>query len=89
MIHERLRRRHRLAVDAVASVLGQTPTTTGLHVAAAVAGAVGADRQLFLGASNPIRDVSLAGPGFINLSVTDDYLAQAMNRVADISKLAT
>ncbi|HNP56886.1 MAG TPA: 2-succinyl-5-enolpyruvyl-6-hydroxy-3-cyclohexene-1-carboxylic-acid synthase [Gordonia sp. (in: high G+C Gram-positive bacteria)] len=58
---EETAQRHRLAVDAVASVLGQTPTTTGLHVAAAVAGAVGADRQLFLGASNPIRDVSLAG----------------------------
>ncbi|WP_374652724.1 arginine--tRNA ligase [Dongia sp.] len=33
--------------------------------------------------ANPIfRDVSLAGPGFINLSVTDDYFATAMNRVA-------
>nr|WP_298687078.1 arginine--tRNA ligase [uncultured Dongia sp.] len=33
--------------------------------------------------ANPVfREVSLAGPGFINLSVTDDYFAQAMNRVA-------
>jgi arginyl-tRNA synthetase len=38
--------------------------------------------------ANPIfRDVSLAGPGFINLSVTDDYLAQAMNRVAGDARL--
>ncbi|GAA3049206.1 2-succinyl-5-enolpyruvyl-6-hydroxy-3-cyclohexene- 1-carboxylic-acid synthase [Gordonia defluvii] len=49
------------AVDAVARVLAQTPSTTGLHVAVAVAGAVGPGRQLFLGASNPIRDVALAG----------------------------
>jgi arginyl-tRNA synthetase len=33
------------------------------------------------------RDVSLAGPGFINLSVTDAYLAQAMNRVAGDARL--
>lgn len=33
------------------------------------------------------RDVSLAGPGFINLSVTDEYLAQAMNRVAGDARL--
>jgi arginyl-tRNA synthetase len=33
--------------------------------------------------ANPtFRDVSLAGPGFINLSVTDDFLAKAVNRVA-------
>jgi arginyl-tRNA synthetase len=38
--------------------------------------------------ANPIfRDVSLAGPGFINLSVTDDYLGQAMNRVATDPRL--
>lgn len=33
--------------------------------------------------ANPVfREVSLAGPGFINLSVTDEYFATAMNRVA-------
>ncbi|MFT3901006.1 MAG: 2-succinyl-5-enolpyruvyl-6-hydroxy-3-cyclohexene-1-carboxylic-acid synthase [Gordonia sp. (in: high G+C Gram-positive bacteria)] len=52
---------HRRAVDAVAGVLAETPATTGLHVAAAVAGAVGPGHQLLLGASNPIRDVALAG----------------------------
>ncbi|MFT4201344.1 MAG: 2-succinyl-5-enolpyruvyl-6-hydroxy-3-cyclohexene-1-carboxylic-acid synthase, partial [Gordonia sp. (in: high G+C Gram-positive bacteria)] len=52
---------NRRAVDAVARVLADSEPTTGLHVAAAVAGAVGSGRQLFLGASNPIRDVALAG----------------------------
>jgi len=38
--------------------------------------------------ANPVfRDVSLAGPGFINLSVTDDYFAKAMNRVATDPRL--
>src|SRR4051812_15989769 len=38
--------------------------------------------------SDPIfRDVSLAGPGFINLSVADDYLAGAMNRIAGDARL--
>src|SRR5215813_6383260 len=33
------------------------------------------------------RDVGLAGPGFINLNVTDDYLASQMNRVAGDARL--
>src|SRR3954468_1923610 len=38
--------------------------------------------------SEPVfRDISLAGPGFINLNVTDDYLAQTMNRIAGDSRL--
>lgn len=38
--------------------------------------------------ANPVfREVSLAGPGFINLSVTDDYFAAAMNRVAGDARL--
>ncbi len=38
--------------------------------------------------ANPaFRDVSLAGPGFINLSVTDAYFAAAMNRVAADARL--
>lgn len=38
--------------------------------------------------ANPVfREVSLAGPGFINLSVADDYFAQAMNRVAGDPRL--
>src|SRR3954465_6967135 len=33
--------------------------------------------------SDPVfRDITLAGPGFINLNVTDAYLAGEMNRVA-------
>ncbi|GAB11763.1 2-succinyl-5-enolpyruvyl-6-hydroxy-3-cyclohexene-1-carboxylate synthase [Gordonia araii NBRC 100433] len=52
---------HRRAVEAVADVLATAPRTSGLHVAAQVAGALGPGRQLFLGASNPIRDVALAG----------------------------
>ncbi len=37
------------------------PLTTGLHVAAAVAATLRAGDQLVLGASNPVRDVALAG----------------------------
>ena len=33
------------------------------------------------------RDVALAGPGFINLNVTDAYLAAQMNRVHDDPRL--
>lgn len=51
---------HRRTVGAVSAVLADTPAVTGLHVAAAVGRAVGPGRQLFLGASNPIRDVALA-----------------------------
>ena len=34
-----------------------------------------------------LRDVSLAGPGFINLSLTDDFLAAHLNHVADDERL--
>src|SRR6187431_558358 len=37
------------------------PLTTGLHVAAAVAGALRPGDQLVLGASNPVRDAALVG----------------------------
>jgi arginyl-tRNA synthetase len=40
-----------------------------------------------LRAHGAFREVSLAGPGFINLSVTDAYLAEAMNRVAKDDRL--
>jgi arginyl-tRNA synthetase len=33
------------------------------------------------------RDVALAGPGFINLNVTDDYLATQMNRIQADTRL--
>jgi arginyl-tRNA synthetase len=34
-----------------------------------------------------LRDVALAGPGFINLNVTDAYLAGEMNRIAGDTRL--
>ncbi|HEY4162452.1 MAG TPA: arginine--tRNA ligase, partial [Dongiaceae bacterium] len=38
--------------------------------------------------SDPVfRDVSLAGPGFINLNVSDDYLAAQMNRIEADARL--
>lgn len=52
---------HRNTTEAVAAQLAAHPLTTGLHVAAAVAGAVRPGDQLVLGASNPVRDVALVG----------------------------
>jgi 2-succinyl-5-enolpyruvyl-6-hydroxy-3-cyclohexene-1-carboxylate synthase len=52
---------NRHAKAAVAGQLAAHPLTTGLHVAAAVAGALRPGDQLVLGASNPVRDVALAG----------------------------
>ena len=51
------------AVAAVREQLAEHPLTTGLHVAAAVAGALRPGDQLVLGASNPVRDVALVGLG--------------------------
>jgi len=47
--------------DVVRRQLAAHPLATGLHVAAAVADAVRPGDQLVLGASNPVRDVALAG----------------------------
>ncbi len=52
---------NRHALAAVRGQLAAHPLTTGLHVAAAVADALRAGDQLVLGASNPVRDVALAG----------------------------
>ncbi|MCH9668480.1 MAG: 2-succinyl-5-enolpyruvyl-6-hydroxy-3-cyclohexene-1-carboxylic-acid synthase [Actinomycetia bacterium] len=49
------------AVTAVRDQLAAHPLTTGLHVAAAVADALGPGDQLVLGASNPVRDMALVG----------------------------
>lgn len=49
------------AVNAVRDQLAAHPLTTGLHVAAAVADALGPGDQLVLGASNPVRDMALVG----------------------------
>lgn len=51
------------AVNAVADQLAAHSLTTGLHVAAAVVGALRDGDQLVLGASNPVRDIALAGYG--------------------------
>ena len=59
-----LRRCAELNTHAVAAVRGQLADhslTTGLHVAAAIADALAPGDQLVLGASNPVRDVALAG----------------------------
>jgi 2-succinyl-5-enolpyruvyl-6-hydroxy-3-cyclohexene-1-carboxylate synthase len=52
---------NRHAIEAVRGQLKAHPLTTGLHVAAAVAGAVRPGDQLVLGASNPVRDAALVG----------------------------
>lgn len=57
----RCREVHRHAVDAVRTQLAAHPLITGLHVAEAVAAAMRPGDQLVLGASNPVRDVALAG----------------------------
>jgi 2-succinyl-5-enolpyruvyl-6-hydroxy-3-cyclohexene-1-carboxylate synthase len=49
------------AVAAVRTQLEAHPLTTGLHVAAAVSAGLRDGDQLVLGASNPVRDVALAG----------------------------
>ncbi|BBZ65745.1 2-succinyl-5-enolpyruvyl-6-hydroxy-3-cyclohexene- 1-carboxylate synthase [Mycolicibacterium insubricum] len=52
---------HRRTVDTVRDELRRNPATTGLHVAAVVADTLGPGDQLVLGASNPVRDIALAG----------------------------
>ncbi|TPG34123.1 2-succinyl-5-enolpyruvyl-6-hydroxy-3-cyclohexene-1-carboxylic-acid synthase [Mycolicibacterium hodleri] len=49
------------AVETVRAQLKAHPLTTGLHVAAAVAGGLRPGDQLVLGASNPVRDAALVG----------------------------
>lgn len=49
------------ARSAVRAQLDDHPSTTGLHVAAALADAVRPGDQLVLGASNPVRDAALVG----------------------------
>ena len=52
---------HRHSLDAVRGQLRAHPLITGLHAAAALAAALRPGDQLVLGASNPVRDVALAG----------------------------
>ena len=54
---------NRSALAAVHGQLDAHPLTTGLHVAAAVVGALRPGDQLVLGASNPVRDAALVGLG--------------------------
>ncbi|MEO6795278.1 MAG: 2-succinyl-5-enolpyruvyl-6-hydroxy-3-cyclohexene-1-carboxylic-acid synthase [Mycobacterium sp.] len=51
---------------AVRDQLAAHPLTTGLHVAAAVVGALRPGDQLVLGASNPVRDAALVGLGNVD-----------------------
>ncbi len=57
----RAREAHTQVTAVVRDQLAAHPLTTGLHVAAAVAAALRPGDQLVLGASNPVRDVALAG----------------------------
>jgi len=50
------------AREATAQVLAETDSPTGLHVAAALSGALRSGDRLVVGASNPIRDLALTGP---------------------------
>ena len=50
----------KVASEAVAEVLDQTPWPTGLHVAREMVAALPWGSVLFLGSSNPVRDVDLA-----------------------------
>ena len=52
---------HRHTLEVVRHQLAAHPLATGLHVAAAVAGALHPGDQLVLGASNPVRDAALVG----------------------------
>ncbi|MCW1957794.1 MAG: 2-succinyl-5-enolpyruvyl-6-hydroxy-3-cyclohexene-1-carboxylic-acid synthase [Mycobacterium sp.] len=60
---------HARVTEVVRRQLAAHSLTTGLHVAAAVAGALRAGDQLVLGASNPVRDVALAGLNADSVSV--------------------
>ena len=37
--------------------------------------------------ASELRDVSLAGPGFVNLSLTDEFLAAHLNRLTEDERL--
>ncbi|MCK7637464.1 2-succinyl-5-enolpyruvyl-6-hydroxy-3-cyclohexene-1-carboxylic-acid synthase [Corynebacterium sp. P7202] len=57
------------AADAVREVLGEEELGfTGLHVAAAVADGLAVGDTLFVGASNPVRDMALVGLPFDGVS---------------------
>lgn len=58
---EEARRLDAEVIAAVADELDETTETTGLHVAKAVAAAMSPGDTLMVGASNPIRDIALAG----------------------------
>ncbi|MGW0036481.1 2-succinyl-5-enolpyruvyl-6-hydroxy-3-cyclohexene-1-carboxylic-acid synthase [Gordonia sp. NPDC003376] len=52
---------HQRVLDAVDAELDAPGSATGLHVARVVSAAMGPGEQLVVGASNPIRDIALAG----------------------------
>ncbi|MBC6446459.1 2-succinyl-5-enolpyruvyl-6-hydroxy-3-cyclohexene-1-carboxylic-acid synthase [Actinokineospora xionganensis] len=57
------------AVKAVDSVLDDQPWPTGLHVARDVVAALPAGATLFLGSSNPVRDVDIAADHRADLTI--------------------
>ncbi len=70
---DRCAQAHSHVTAVVRDQLAAHPLTTGLHVAAAVAASLRPGDQLVLGASNPVRDVALAG-------LTTDSVAVRSNR---------
>lgn len=58
---ERCRTASERADRAISAELGACPAITGLHVAQIVGAALGRGDQLFVGASNSIRDIAIAG----------------------------
>jgi 2-succinyl-5-enolpyruvyl-6-hydroxy-3-cyclohexene-1-carboxylate synthase len=69
---------HTRVAAVVHDQLAAHPLTTGLHVAAAVTAALRPGDQLVLGASNPVRDVALAG------LTTDSVVVRSNRGVAGI-----
>lgn len=79
---DRCEQLNRAAGAAVKDQLAAHPLTTGLHVAAAVAGALCPGDQLVLGASNPVRDAALVGLG--NFVAARDITVRSNRGVAGI-----
>src|SRR5262249_49054657 len=62
---------------AVAKVLKRSPREIAERIRAALVARY----------ANELRDVSLAGPGFVNISLTDDFLAAQLNRLSEDERL--
>src|SRR5262245_11298131 len=62
---------------AVAKILKRNPREIAERIRAA----------LVAGHANELQDVSLAGPGFVNISLKDDFLAVQLNRLSEDERL--